>query len=782
MTIQWAHNPIRVPEMDNVATVSAGIIHTMAIDTNGQLWGWGDNRFGQLGVVTTTTRHFDPVRVPGMDNVIAVSAGGRLWWGEDGGYTMAIDTDGQLWGWGSNFSGQLGDGTTTSRYSPMRVPGMDNIVAVSTGKWHTMAIDADGQLWGWGRNDLGQLGDGTTTSRYSPIKVPGMSNVIAVSANLRHTMAIDADGQLWGWGLNGHGQLGDGTWTDRHNPIRVPGMDNVVAVSAGHYHTMAIDYTGQLWGWGSASSGRLGLGGGTYDLRPPQLNPARVPGMDNVVAVSAGWAHTRAVDSAGQLWGWGDWGVNVDPKAYCTPTRIFFPGTPPRITTESIPWAIAGQPFTYTLQATGTQPITWTLVSDAMSPGLPSGLSFDENTGTISGVPVKACTYHREYAILVIAYNAFGSDERWLLVEVWPDYTEAHPTISLPQLPNADINAGRGDRVEIPLTFVNNQGLSNFDIIIRYQPDIMTPVSFRFGNVVDGFFTMYNLNFAPDGIMMLGFGFGVPPSDGTIAYITFDINEVAPGGVHPIKIELLTFNKPGPDGFTPAPINPVVNNGHIDIEFVMLGDANSDGLINSVDASRVFGHIVGSLGADPLNANQRVAADVNQDGVIDMADVNMIMAIAGGLIPPPGMFSAGIPDLARVEIPAPMMFMPFGANIVSVPVGVQSGVGLSGFDITLSYDNQRLSPIGFTLGGAWQDLIIFNPDAGYNYVKLVGASAFNVSLDGNIAYVIFEVIGDDIASIADHTTLNVSGLARVVGADVIGLSGYAVDGLKIVVE
>jgi len=149
-----------------------------------------------------------------------------------------------LWATGWNSYGQLGDGTTYSKSSPVKV--MDDVKAVAAGYSHTMIIKNDGSLWATGANWYGQLGDGTYSDKSSPVKV--MEGVEAVAAGYYHTMIIKDDGSLWATGVNWYGQLGDGTTSDKSSPVKV--MEGVEAVAAGYYHTMIIKDDGSLWATG----------------------------------------------------------------------------------------------------------------------------------------------------------------------------------------------------------------------------------------------------------------------------------------------------------------------------------------------------------------------------------------------------------------------------------------------------------------------------------------------------------------------------------------------------
>ncbi|MCL2046169.1 MAG: stalk domain-containing protein [Oscillospiraceae bacterium] len=218
--------------MDDVASAVAGGSCSFVIKTDGSLWSWGRRNEGMLGDGTAYDR-FEPVRsvpIKIMDNVVSVHAGLE--------YSIyAIKTDGSLWAWGNNDFGQLGDGTTTSSNSPIKI--MDNVSTVSSGAAFTMAVKTDGSLWAWGNNNQGQLGDGTTTNRLSPVWI--MNSVASVSCGGSHALAVKTDGSLWAWGSNDNGILGDGTGIERHTPIKIMENVQLPANSS-NYIKVLVDY------------------------------------------------------------------------------------------------------------------------------------------------------------------------------------------------------------------------------------------------------------------------------------------------------------------------------------------------------------------------------------------------------------------------------------------------------------------------------------------------------------------------------------------------------------
>jgi len=277
----WAAS-VATADNSEMQRLAAGWYHSLAIKTDGSLWAWGYNGAGQLGDGTTTQR-LTPVQV--LTEVAAVVAGFE--------HSLAIKTDGSLWAWGVNYYGGLGDGTTTNRSTPVQV--LTGVAAVSGGGYHSLAIKTDGSLWAWGANVYGQLGDGTRTNRSTPVQV--LTGVAAVEAGYEHTLALKTDGSLWAWGDNGYGQLGDGTTTDRWTPVHI--LTGVTAVSVGWYHSLAIKTDGSLWAWGYNGGGQLGDGTTTKRLTPVQV-------LTGVAAVSAGAVHTLAIKIDGSLWAWGE--------------------------------------------------------------------------------------------------------------------------------------------------------------------------------------------------------------------------------------------------------------------------------------------------------------------------------------------------------------------------------------------------------------------------------------------------------------------------------------------
>ena len=280
----------------NWRLVGNGSYHTMAIKTDGTLWLWGRNDNGGLGD-NSRTRRSSPVQTVAAGTNWRLVAGG--WY-----HSGAIKTDGTLWTWGLGTSGQLGDNTSASKSSPVQtVSGGTNWKLLSAGSDHTMAIKTDGTLWNWGDNASGQLGDNSTTRRSSPVQtVSGGTNWKSVDGNHYYTAGIKTDGTLWLWGSNSYGQLGDNSTTSRSSPVQTAAAGtNWKSVACGLRATAAIKTNGQLWTWGLGSDGSLGNNAITHRSSPVQT----AAGGTNWKSVGAGHLSMAAIKTDGTLWAWG---------------------------------------------------------------------------------------------------------------------------------------------------------------------------------------------------------------------------------------------------------------------------------------------------------------------------------------------------------------------------------------------------------------------------------------------------------------------------------------------
>ncbi|MCL2051342.1 MAG: Ig-like domain-containing protein [Lachnospiraceae bacterium] len=302
--------------VQNDEKVSAGNSHSIAIDNGMNVWSWGLNSSGQLGNGMTESLDV-PARIEGLDQILSVSANGN--------HSLALRIDGSVWAWGNNSSGQLGDGTTINRASPQQVPGLSDIVAISAGVEHSLALDSDGSIWAWGNNGSGRLGDGTTLNRLSPVKLSGISDVTGISAGRAHSIAITNLGSIFTWGNNANGQIGNWSTVQRLVPTNITGsqFNRIIKVSTKNDTNFALMFDGTVWSWGLNNYWQAGNGGTQNCLFPNMIYDASaVPAID----IASGYLHGMLLlsDDSMKAWGLGAMGQLGDgtyiPKL--TPTAV----------------------------------------------------------------------------------------------------------------------------------------------------------------------------------------------------------------------------------------------------------------------------------------------------------------------------------------------------------------------------------------------------------------------------------------------------------------------------
>jgi|GEM_PF-3359795 len=383
--------------LGGVIQVSGGLEFSVALKSDGTVWAWGENKYGQLGnadsggashfVYDDSVDMMTPVQVVGpndegyLTDFIKIDATGFN--------VFAIKSDSTLWSWGENVFGELGDGTDTTRYTPVQVvgpPGIDyltDVIEVSGGGWNTFALTADGYVWSWGENFFGQLGRATGTYDTRPGKVMGeggsgyLTNIISIAAGSSHGLALTAGGTVWAWGLNDNGQLGnnDTSWSQRF-PVQVLDSDSsgylsdVVMIAGGNSHSVALKSDGTVWTWGENRQGELGTGDTVESRVPVQVVDSSGKGhLTDIIAISAGMCHTLALDRYGSVWGWGN---NRDGQLGdgTSGPMDYYVATPVEVACEVVmPQATVVSPPNYGTSSCSDQGVEWLIeASDTIDP------------------------------------------------------------------------------------------------------------------------------------------------------------------------------------------------------------------------------------------------------------------------------------------------------------------------------------------------------------------------------------------------------------------------------
>lgn len=245
--------PTQIGTANNWSKVCASFSASYAIKTDGTLWAWGWNGNGELGLGTSTSTFLVPTRVGTDTNWQSISSSDY--------FCLALKSNGTLWAWGRNDYGQLGDNSAVFRFSPVQIGTDTNWQSISAGYGHSMAVKSNGTLWAWGENAYGKLGLGTTTTVYfAPTQVGVATNWQKVSGGYNHSLGIKTDGTLWAWGSNTNGQFGNASPTSSNVPIQIGTDTNWKEVSASQYFSYAIKTNLTLWSSGRNEQGQLGNG------------------------------------------------------------------------------------------------------------------------------------------------------------------------------------------------------------------------------------------------------------------------------------------------------------------------------------------------------------------------------------------------------------------------------------------------------------------------------------------------------------------------------------------
>jgi alpha-tubulin suppressor-like RCC1 family protein len=382
------YTPVQVGLLNNWSDVKVGNDHMLAIKTDGTLWTWGYNNFGQLGISNGTNQIVSPTQVGNLSNwskinsyyssSAAINSNGELYvWGYNASYqlgqfdttnrsipvqfergtyqwkkiaagythSLAIQTNGTLWGLGGNQYGQLGT-SNTATYSFYVQAGDSLWSEIAAGTYFSLGIQSNGTLWAWGYNNYGQIGNATTNTIYSPIQI-GANLWKKVACGYANSLAIQSNGTLWSWGLNNTGQGAQSNTTTRYSPVQVGTLTDWSEVRTnvnGSTHTLALKTNGTIWTWGYNNYGELGLNTtGTY------YSPVQVGTMSNWTKIGIGMNNNFAISEYGNtLWGSGKGqftnllsGISISLSTlYYYPSKISSEFAKSITSSECVPYAL----------------------------------------------------------------------------------------------------------------------------------------------------------------------------------------------------------------------------------------------------------------------------------------------------------------------------------------------------------------------------------------------------------------------------------------------------------
>lgn len=312
------------------ATVAVGNVHNLVIVADGTVWAWGNNTKGILGVDGVASSA-TPIAVSGVSGKAKAVAACPT-------HSLALTEAGEVYAWGNNENGQLGDGTLTQRNLPIRIADLSNIAAIGCGVSHSVALGQDGRVWAWGSQVYypglstvpGAIYNPASEGSAKPLAVAGLGDIRAIAVGGYFNLALAGDGTVYSWGRNDAGQLGDGTLISRLTPKFVLG--GASGIAAGFAHAYARTAGGKWFGWGRNSSGQLGIGDVVDRLKPEEIAFAvdfssLSANGGEVIAMHGGsvWGQTLGVTVGGEVWGWGNnregelgndiGGLRMTPKA-----------------------------------------------------------------------------------------------------------------------------------------------------------------------------------------------------------------------------------------------------------------------------------------------------------------------------------------------------------------------------------------------------------------------------------------------------------------------------------
>ncbi len=252
----YHETPILISGLNNIIQISAGMTHSLMLDANGKVYSFGSNVYEALGLPRSVKSVYTATIIPDLDDIIAIAAG--RW------FSLALRSDGRVFGFGLSDKLQLG--INKCYITPMLIPDLNDIIQITAGFEHSLALNKQGQIYSFGSNERGQLGlpikyiSPFDIEIHMPVLIPELNNIISIVAGYYHSLALRSDGKVYAFGHNSKYQLGLPNISNTGTPIIIPNIPNIKQISAGFEHSLLLSEDGTIYSFGANERGELGLG------------------------------------------------------------------------------------------------------------------------------------------------------------------------------------------------------------------------------------------------------------------------------------------------------------------------------------------------------------------------------------------------------------------------------------------------------------------------------------------------------------------------------------------